>query len=55
MSSCGEPFTPIESAQQSASSKRELSSPLSPEDLLIERNKYITSATDNMMGHDSRI
>ena len=53
MSRCGEPFTPIRSAQPSASSKRELSSPLSPEDLLIKRNKYLTSDTENTMDHES--
>ena len=53
MSRSGESFTPIRSAQPSASSKRELSSPLSPEDLLIKRNKYITSATEDMMDHES--
>ena len=59
MSLSGESFTPIRSAQPSAqpssSSKRELSSPLSPEDLLIKRNRYIPSAAENMMDHESGV
>ena len=55
MSRCEESFTPSRSAQPTVSSKRELSSPLSLENLPIKRNKGTVAATDNTKDNEADV
>ena len=55
MSRCGKSFRPSRPAQPTVSSKRELSSPLSPEDLPLKINKGPVAETGNTMDNEADV